>query len=90
MEGKICLNILREDWKPVLSISSVIYGLQFLFLVGGWGCSGWGWGGWGWAGLGWGGVGQERTGRQRLGLQRLGRQLLCSSAPAPLPAAPSR
>lgn len=32
-EGKICLNILREDWKPVLSISSVIYGLQFLFLV---------------------------------------------------------
>jgi ubiquitin-conjugating enzyme E2 M len=34
LEGKICLNILREDWKPVLSISSVIYGLQFLFLVG--------------------------------------------------------
>lgn len=33
LEGKICLNILREDWKPVLSISSVIYGLQFLFLV---------------------------------------------------------
>eukprot|EP00200_Dunaliella_tertiolecta_P002666 CAMPEP_0202354814 /NCGR_PEP_ID=MMETSP1126-20121109/9969_1 /ASSEMBLY_ACC=CAM_ASM_000457 /TAXON_ID=3047 /ORGANISM="Dunaliella tertiolecta, Strain CCMP1320" /LENGTH=189 /DNA_ID=CAMNT_0048947327 /DNA_START=150 /DNA_END=720 /DNA_ORIENTATION=- len=32
LEGKICLNILREDWKPVLSISSVIYGLQFLFL----------------------------------------------------------
>jgi len=35
MEGNICLNILREDWKPVLSISSIIYGLQFLFLVGG-------------------------------------------------------
>ena len=33
LEGNICLNILREDWKPVLSISSVIYGLQFLFLV---------------------------------------------------------
>lgn len=33
LEGKICLNILREDWKPVLSISSVIFGLQFLFLV---------------------------------------------------------
>ncbi|KAL6762406.1 ubiquitin-conjugating enzyme/RWD-like protein [Haematococcus lacustris] len=32
LEGKICLNILREDWKPVLSISSVIYGLQFLFM----------------------------------------------------------
>ena len=28
----MCLNILREDWKPVLSINSVIYGLQFLFL----------------------------------------------------------
>ena len=32
-EGNVCLNILREDWKPVLSISSVIYGLQFLFMV---------------------------------------------------------
>ena len=32
LEGNVCLNILREEWKPVLSISSVIYGLQFLFL----------------------------------------------------------
>mmetsp|Transcript_2648 Transcript_2648/g.7297 ORF Transcript_2648/g.7297 Transcript_2648/m.7297 type:complete len:183 (+) Transcript_2648:3-551(+) len=32
LEGNVCLNILREDWKPVLSISAVIYGLQFLFL----------------------------------------------------------
>ena len=31
-DGNICLNILREDWKPVLNINSVIYGLQFLFL----------------------------------------------------------
>lgn len=31
-DGNVCLNILREDWKPVLSISSLIYGLQFLFL----------------------------------------------------------
>ena len=33
LDGNVCLNILREDWKPVLSISSVVYGLQFLFLV---------------------------------------------------------
>lgn len=32
MEGHVCLNILREDWKPVLTIQSVIYGLQFLML----------------------------------------------------------
>ena len=32
LEGAVCLNILREDWKPVLSISAVIYGLLFLFL----------------------------------------------------------
>jgi hypothetical protein len=33
LEGNVCLNILREDWKPVLTIGSVIYGLQYLFLV---------------------------------------------------------
>lgn len=27
----MCLNILREDWKPVLSIHSVMIGLQYLF-----------------------------------------------------------
>lgn len=32
VEGKICLNILREDWKPVLNLNAVIVGLQFLFL----------------------------------------------------------
>ena len=32
MEGHVCLNILREDWKPVLTITSVIMGLQFLML----------------------------------------------------------
>ncbi|PFH36112.1 RUB1 conjugating enzyme [Besnoitia besnoiti] len=31
-QGNVCLNILREDWKPVLSISSVMYGLLHLFL----------------------------------------------------------
>ena len=28
----MCLNILREDWKPVLNLNAVIVGLQFLFL----------------------------------------------------------
>lgn len=32
-DGNVCLNILREDWKPVLSVNSIIYGLQYLFLV---------------------------------------------------------
>ncbi|ORY30375.1 ubiquitin-conjugating enzyme/RWD-like protein [Naematelia encephala] len=32
LEGNVCLNILREDWKPVLNLSSVMVGLQFLFL----------------------------------------------------------
>tara|TARA_B110000971_G_C19739868_1_gene377003 strand:- start:36 stop:470 length:435 start_codon:yes stop_codon:yes gene_type:complete len=30
-EGNVCLNILREDWKPVLDINAVIYGLIYLF-----------------------------------------------------------
>jgi len=33
LDGGVCLNILRDDWMPVLSIQSVVYGLQFLFLV---------------------------------------------------------
>lgn len=28
----MCLNILREDWKPVLNLTSVMVGLQYLFL----------------------------------------------------------
>ncbi|PLB34783.1 putative NEDD8 conjugating enzyme [Aspergillus taichungensis] len=32
MEGNVCLNILREDWKPVLNLNAVIVGMQFLFL----------------------------------------------------------
>ena len=31
-EGNVCLNILRKDWKPVLGISTVIIGLNFLFM----------------------------------------------------------
>ena len=33
----MCLNILREDWKPVLNLQSVVVGLQvcgFSFLRG--------------------------------------------------------
>ena len=26
------MNILREDWKPVLNLNSVLVGLQYLFL----------------------------------------------------------
>lgn len=33
LEGNVCLNILREDWNPVLTINSIVYGLQYLFLV---------------------------------------------------------
>uniref|UniRef100_A0A0C9RL54 TSA: Wollemia nobilis Ref_Wollemi_Transcript_12769_807 transcribed RNA sequence n=1 Tax=Wollemia nobilis TaxID=56998 RepID=A0A0C9RL54_9CONI len=32
LEGNVCLNILREDWMPVLNISTVIYGLYHLFV----------------------------------------------------------
>ena len=32
LEGNVCLNILREDWKPVLTVNAIVYGVQFLFL----------------------------------------------------------
>ncbi|MQL70231.1 hypothetical protein Taro_002495 [Colocasia esculenta] len=32
LEGNVCLNILREDWKPVLNINTIIYGLNHLFM----------------------------------------------------------
>ena len=32
LDGNVCLNILRSDWKPVLEINSVILGLIFLFI----------------------------------------------------------
>lgn len=31
-DGNVCLNILREDWNPILNLNSVVVGLQFLFL----------------------------------------------------------
>jgi len=30
-DGNVCLNILREDWKPVLGINHVAFGLRSLF-----------------------------------------------------------
>lgn len=33
LEGKVCLNILREDWKPVLNLNAVIVGLQVRFTL---------------------------------------------------------
>ena len=32
LQGHVCLNILRDDWKPVLGINAVILGLIFLFM----------------------------------------------------------
>ncbi|GAO49824.1 hypothetical protein SAICODRAFT_196475 [Saitoella complicata NRRL Y-17804] len=32
LDGNVCLNILREDWKPVLNLNAVMVGLQYLFL----------------------------------------------------------
>ena len=31
MQGNVCLNILRADWKPVLNLNAVALGLYFLF-----------------------------------------------------------
>jgi len=31
-EGHVCLNILRQDWMPVLNLGSVVFGLMTLFL----------------------------------------------------------
>ena len=31
-EGHVCLNILRDDWRPVLGINAVMLGLIFLFI----------------------------------------------------------
>merc|ERR1719336_1748739 len=31
-EGNVCLNVLKADWRPILSLEQVIHGLRFLFL----------------------------------------------------------
>lgn len=30
-KGNVCLNILKEDWKPTLNVSTVIAGIYYLF-----------------------------------------------------------
>eukprot|EP00922_Rhytidocystis_sp_ex-Travisia-forbesii_P032385 GHVS01048119.1.p1 GENE.GHVS01048119.1~~GHVS01048119.1.p1 ORF type:complete len:181 (-),score=37.44 GHVS01048119.1:54-596(-) len=32
LDGNVCLNILREDWRPVFSIATVVLGLLHLLL----------------------------------------------------------
>ena len=32
LQGNVCLNILRADWKPVLGMNAVMLGLIFLFM----------------------------------------------------------
>jgi len=32
LQGRVCLNILRAEWAPVLGISHVLFGLMTLFL----------------------------------------------------------
>ncbi|SCU89212.1 LAFA_0E16710g1_1 [Lachancea sp. 'fantastica'] len=32
LQGNVCLNILREDWSPVLDVQSIIIGLLMLLL----------------------------------------------------------
>jgi ubiquitin-conjugating enzyme E2 M len=31
LKGNVCLNILKADWKPTLTVSTVISGIYFLF-----------------------------------------------------------
>eukprot|EP00754_Rhynchopus_humris_P045123 Rhum_TRINITY_DN4614_c0_g1::Rhum_TRINITY_DN4614_c0_g1_i1::g.15074::m.15074/K10579/UBE2M, UBC12; ubiquitin-conjugating enzyme E2 M len=30
-DGKVCLNILRAEWRPVLTLKSVVFGMELLF-----------------------------------------------------------
>lgn len=31
-QGNVCLNLLKEDWRPILSVQQIVHGLIFLFL----------------------------------------------------------
>lgn len=30
--GAVCLNLLKADWKPILTVQQILHGLMFLFL----------------------------------------------------------
>ncbi|AQZ12345.1 UBC12 (YLR306W) [Zygosaccharomyces parabailii] len=32
LDGRICLNVLRQDWSPALDVQSIVIGILFLFL----------------------------------------------------------
>jgi len=32
LQGNVCLNLLKADWRPILSTQQIIHGLIFLFL----------------------------------------------------------
>jgi len=32
LQGNVCLNLLKADWRPILSVQQIIHGLIFLFL----------------------------------------------------------
>merc|ERR1719384_2750357 len=32
VNGAVCLNLLRADWKPILTVQQILHGLIFIFL----------------------------------------------------------
>ena len=32
LQGNVCLNLLKADWRPILTVQQIIHGLIFLFL----------------------------------------------------------
>lgn len=32
LNGAVCLNILKDDWRPILNTQNIVHGLIFLFL----------------------------------------------------------
>ena len=33
LQGNVCLNLLKADWRPILTVQQIVHGLIFLFLV---------------------------------------------------------